>query len=127
MNKLLAEFFGTFWLVFAGCGSAVFGRVFRMRQNNSLASVCSAYRLAFRFDRIDHGVCRWAYLPSGHFNPAVTLGLVAVAVFRQKDAAGYIACGIVNGRRGVIFHRFGQTGAGFRAVCVHSYADLSPG
>ena len=88
MNKLLAEFFGTFWLVFAGCGSAVLAAGFNGEGSNlgigfvgvSLAFGLTVLTMAYAVGHIS----------GGHFNPAVTLGLVAGGRFQAKDAAGYI-------------------------------------
>lgn len=52
-RKLAAECFGTFWLVFGGCGSAVLAAAFP-ELGIGFAGV--------RFDRSHHGICRWPYL-----------------------------------------------------------------
>ena len=84
MSKLTAEFFGTFWLVFGGCGSAVLAAAFP-GVGIGLLGVSLAFGLT---------VLTMAYavghVSGGHFNPAVTLGLVAAGRFKLKDAVGYI-------------------------------------
>ena len=53
MSKTFAEFFGTFWLVFGGCGSAIFAA----SVNLGIGYVGVAF--AFGFNRINHGLrCR---------------------------------------------------------------------
>ena len=84
MRKLLAEFFGTFWLVFGGCGAAVFAAGVP-NIGIGLAGVSLAFGLT---------VLTMAYavghISGGHFNPAVTLGLWAGGRFSSKEIAPYI-------------------------------------
>lgn len=84
MRKLLAEFFGTFWLVFGGCGAAVFSAGVP-DIGIGLAGVALAFGLT---------VLTMAYavghISGGHFNPAVTLGLWAGGRFSNKEIAPYI-------------------------------------
>ncbi|STM39799.1 aquaporin Z [Escherichia coli] len=55
-RKLAAECFGTFWLVFGGCGSAVLAAGFP-----ELGIGFAGVALAFRSDRSDDGLCCWSY------------------------------------------------------------------
>lgn len=91
MKKLFAEFFGTFWLVFGGCGSAVLAAAYP-ELGIGFAGVALAFGLT---------VLTMAYavghISGGHFNPAVTLGLVAGARFQAKDAISYIIAQVVGG------------------------------
>ncbi len=84
MNKLTAEFFGTFWLVFGGCGSAVLAATFP-GVGIGLLGVSLAFGLT---------VLTMAYavghVSGGHFNPAVTIGLVSAGRFKAMDAVGYV-------------------------------------
>ena len=84
MKKLLAEFFGTFWLVFGGCGSAVFA-VGVPDIGIGLLGVSLAFGLT---------VLTMAYavghISGGHFNPAVSFGLWAGGRFDAKDLVPYI-------------------------------------
>lgn len=55
-RKLTAECFGTFWLVFGGCGSAVLAAGFP-----ELGIGFAGVALAVRSDRSDDGLCCWSY------------------------------------------------------------------
>ena len=79
-RKLVAEMIGTFWLVFAGCGSAIFADEHIGYLGISLAFGLTVLTMAATVGPIS----------GGHFNPAVTLGLVAGGRFPAKDAPMYI-------------------------------------
>ncbi|OYX26701.1 MAG: aquaporin Z [Flavobacteriales bacterium 32-35-8] len=89
MKKLFAEFFGTFWLVFGGCGSAIFAAGFP-DLGIGFAGVALAFGLT---------VLTMAYavghISGGHFNPAVSLGLWAGGRFPAKDLLSYIIAQLI--------------------------------
>jgi aquaporin Z len=91
MNKLSAECFGTFWLVFGGCGSAVLAAAFP-ELGIGFAGVALAFGLT---------VLTMAYavggISGGHFNPAVTLGLTLGGRFEAKDLIPYWIAQLVGG------------------------------
>jgi aquaporin Z len=84
IKKLSAEFFGTFWLVFGGCGSAVLAATFP-ELGIGFAGVSLAFGLT---------VLTMAYavggISGGHFNPAVSVGLMMGGRFAAKDLPAYI-------------------------------------
>jgi len=84
MKKLFAEFFGTYWLVFGGCGSAIFAAGIP-NLGIGFAGVALAFGLT---------VLTMAYavghISGGHFNPAVSFGLWAGGRFSAKDLIPYI-------------------------------------
>lgn len=84
MKKLFAEFFGTFWLVFGGCGAAVFAAGVP-EIGIGLAGVSLAFGLTVL--TMAHAV---GHISGGHFNPAVSFGLMVSGRFPAKDLAPYI-------------------------------------
>ncbi|MFV9551993.1 aquaporin Z [Algibacter sp. PT7-4] len=85
MKKLLAEFFGTFWLVFGGCGSAIFAAGFP-----DLGIGFVGVSLAFGLTVLTMAYAV-GHISGGHFNPAVSFGLWAAGKFEAKSLLGYIA------------------------------------
>lgn len=90
-KRLFAEFFGTFWLVFGGCGSAVLAAAYP-QLGIGFAGVALAFGLT---------VVTMAYavghISGGHFNPAVTLGLFAGGRFAAKDVIPYVIAQVIGG------------------------------
>ncbi|NTU72031.1 MAG: aquaporin Z [Coriobacteriia bacterium] len=125
MRKLSAEFFGTFWLVFGGCGSAVLAAgvtdVGIGWLGVALAFGLTVMTMAFAVGHIS----------GGHFNPAVSLGLWAGKRFDGKDLVPYIVTQILAAvvAAGVLY--VVASGApGFTLAdgfAANGYAEHSPG
>ncbi|GAO42204.1 aquaporin Z [Flavihumibacter petaseus] len=124
-QKLLAEFFGTFWLVLGGCGSAVLAAAFP-DLGIGFAGVALAFGLT---------VLTMAYavgpVSGGHFNPAVSVGLWAAGRFPGSALPGYIisqVLGAIAGAAVLYFIASGKEGfsldGGFAA---NGYGEHSPG
>lgn len=90
-RKLAAECFGTFWLVFGGCGSAVLAAAFP-ELGIGFVGVALAFGLTVLTMAFAVG-----HISGGHFNPAVTLGLWAGGRFPAKEVIGYIVAQVVGG------------------------------
>src|SRR6202522_4103127 len=88
-RRVGAEFFGTFWLTFAGCGSAVLAAGFPVLGIGFLG-VALAFGLT---------VLTMAYavghISGGHFNPAVTVGLWAAGRCANKHVVPYIVAQVI--------------------------------
>lgn len=91
MRNYAAEFFGTFWLVFGGCGSAIFAAGIP-ELGIGYAGVALAFGLT---------VLTMAYavghISGGHFNPAVSFGLMASGRFDAKQLIPYIVAQVLGG------------------------------
>ncbi len=79
-RKLAAECFGTFWLVFGGCGSAAY-----WPQASRIRHWFCRRGVGVRSDRLTMAFAV-GHISGGHFNPAVTIGLWAGGRFRQKKS-----------------------------------------
>lgn len=84
MRKLFAEFFGTYWLVFGGCGSALFAAGI-----SNLGIGFAGVALAFGLTVLTMAYAV-GHISGGHFNPAVSFGLWAGGRFSAKDLLSYI-------------------------------------
>lgn len=91
MKKLFAEFFGTFWLVFGGCGSAIFAAGF---PDLGIGFVGVALAFGLTVLTMAYAV---GHISGAHFNPAVTIGLWAGGMFPAKELLGYIIAQVVGG------------------------------
>lgn len=100
-KKLVAEFIGTFWLVFGGCGSAVLAAAFTGEKlNDSLpfplgigfVGVSLAFGLTVM--TMAYGV---GHISGGHFNPAVSFGLWACKRFPGSELLPYIVAQVLGG------------------------------
>ncbi len=83
MRKLLAEFFGTYWLVFGGCGSALFAAGIP-----DLGIGFAGVSLAFGLTVLTMAYAV-GHISGGHFNPAVSFGLWASGRFSAKELVPY--------------------------------------
>ncbi|SEP57894.1 aquaporin Z [Basfia succiniciproducens] len=111
MKKLFAEFFGTFWLVFGGCGSAVLAAAYP-----ELGIGFTGVALAFGLTVLTMAYAV-GHISGGHFNPAVTLGLVAGGRFQAKEAFSYILAQVVGGVMGAtVLYAIASGKVGFDAV-----------
>jgi len=128
-RKLGAEFLGTFWLVLGGCGAAVLAAGFKPETNLGigLVGVSLAFGLA-----VLTGAYALGHISGGHFNPAITVGLVAGRRFPARDAGGYIVAQVLGGTFAASVlatiasgaHGFSIRGSGFAA---NGYGNQSPG
>ena len=125
MKKLFAEFFGTFWLVFGGCGSAVFSAAYP-ELGIGFLGVALAFGLT---------VLTMAYavghISGAHFNPAVSFGLWAAGRFEGKNLLGYVLAQLIGAlvAAGTLFLILSGK-PGFETVggfASNGYGVLSPG
>jgi len=124
MKRSIAEFFGTFWLVFGGCGAAVLAAAFPAL-GIGFAGVALAFGLT---------VLTMAYaighISGCHLNPAVTLGLVAGKRFPANEILPYWLAQVLGGAvaAGVLYVIFtGQPTWTLGGFASNGYAAHSPG
>lgn len=123
-RRLGAEFFGTFWLVFGGCGSAVLAAAFP-ELGIGFLGVALAFGLTVLTMAYTVG-----YISGGHFNPAVTVGLFAAGRFRGADVIPYVIAQVVAAicAAAVLYViASGKAGWTIGAFAANGYGDLSPG
>lgn len=125
MNKYGAEFFGTFWLVLGGCGSAVLAATFP-DVGIGLLGVSLAFGLT---------VLTMAYaighISGCHLNPAVSIGLWAGGRFPAKELLPYIVAQVLGGIvAGGVLYLIASGKAGFdvsAGFASNGYGAHSPG
>lgn len=124
MKKYFAELFGTFWLVFGGCGSAIFAAGFP-ELGIGFVGVSLAFGLT---------VLTMAYavghISGGHFNPAVSFGLWAGGKFSAKELIPYIISQLIGAILAAAALYVIVTGkSGFESIggfAANGYGQLSP-
>ena len=123
-KKLAAEFFGTFWLVFGGCGSAVLAAGFP-QLGIGFAGVALAFGLTVLTMAFAVGG-----ISGGHFNPAVSLGLAVGGRFSWAELVPYWVMQVTGGlAAGTVLFIIASGAPGFVAggFASNGYGDLSPG
>ncbi|MHB1111151.1 MAG: aquaporin Z [Devosia sp.] len=123
-RKLSAELFGTFWLVFSGCGSALLAagipEVGIGFVGVSLAFGLSLLTMAYAVGGIS----------GGHFNPAVSLGLAVAGRFAWTELLPYWIAQLIGGVAGaavLYLVASGTTGFSAGGFASNGYDALSPG
>jgi aquaporin Z len=125
VRRCTAEFIGTFWLVFGGCGSAVFAASFP-EVGIGLLGVSFAFGLT---------VLTMAYaighISGCHLNPAVSIGLVAGGRFKFAELVPYIIAQVIGGIAGAgVLYLIASGKADFKLAdgfASNGYGEHSPG
>jgi aquaporin Z len=125
MNKYIAEFIGTFWLVLGGCGSAVLAAAFP-DVGIGLLGVSLAFGLT---------VLTMAYaighISGCHLNPAVSIGLWASGRFGATDLVPYIIAQVAGAvAAGGVLYLIASGTAGFdvsAGFASNGFGEHSPG
>jgi aquaporin Z len=124
VRKLGAEFLGTFWLTFGGCGAAVLAAGFPQLGIGfvgvSLAFGLTVLTMAYAVGHIS----------GGHFNPAVTLGLWSAGKFSAADIPGYIGAqvaGAVAAAFLLLLVASGKPDFAVGGFASNGFGELSPG
>jgi aquaporin Z len=123
-KKLAAEFFGTFWLVFCGCGSAVLAAAFP-----DLGIGFYGVALAFGLTVVTM-VYAVGGISGGHFNSAVSVGMVVGGRMPASDLVGYIIAQVIGAIvAAAVLYVIASGKADFSpgSFAANGYGDLSPG
>ncbi|RYU64933.1 aquaporin Z [Aliivibrio finisterrensis] len=125
MNKYMAEFIGTFWLVLGGCGSAVLAAGFP-ELGIGFVGVALAFGLTVLTMAFAIG-----HISGCHLNPAVSIGLWVGGRFDVKDLVPYIISQVLGGiAAGGILYLIASGQAGFDLAggfASNGFGEHSPG
>ena len=132
-RKAIAEVLGTLWLVLGGTGSAVLAAAFMPDTNLGIGLV--GVSLAFGLTVVTAAYAL-GHISGGHFNPAVTLGVLAARRIEAREAVVYVVAQVVGAILGsavVLAIATGTdgftlgTGSGESDLAANGFADHSPG
>jgi aquaporin Z len=123
-RRVIAEFFGTFWLVFGGCGAAVLAAGF---PNFGIGFLGVAFAFGLTVLTMAYAV---GHISGGHFNPAVTIGLWCAGRCASKHVIPYVIIQVIGAIAAaavlwvIASGKPGWVPGGFAS---DGYGDLSPG
>ena len=124
MAKLLSEFIGTFMLVSAVCGAALFTAAF---PGNAAGILGVSFAVGLTVLAMAYAV---GHVSGGHFNPAVTCGLWAAGKFDTKEIPAYIAAQVIGGACAALtFYliAIGKSDIALGNFASNGYGSASPG
>jgi aquaporin Z len=132
-NKLLAEFFGTLWLTFGGCGSAVLAAKFIALEGATplnlgigLVGVSLAFGLTVLTMAFAIG-----HISGCHLNPPVSVGLLVGGRFKASELPGYVVAQVLGSIAGAgILYLIASGQSGFSlsgGFASNGYGEHSPG
>lgn len=132
-NKLLAEFFGTFWLVFGGCGSAVLAAKFMGADgltsfNLGIGLVGVSFAFGLTVLTMAYAI---GHISGCHLNPAVSIGLWVGGRFSKAELLPYIVAQVLGAIAGAaVLWVIASGQSGFSAAggfAANGFGDHSPG
>src|SRR5579864_3785138 len=124
-KRSIAEFIGTFWLVFGGCGSAVLAAAF---PNLGIGFVGVALAFGLTLLTMAYAI---GHVSGAHLNPAVSVGLWAGGRFKLAELPGYIIAQVAGAIAGAgVLYLIASGKAGFdvhAGFASNGYGAHSPG
>lgn len=124
-RKFSAEFLGTFWLVFGGCGSAVLAAAF---PGLGIGFLGVAFAFGLTVMTMAYAI---GHISGCHLNPAVTVGLVVAKRFPASEMGAYIVAQVAGGiAAGAALFLIASGKPGFSLAggfASNGYAEHSPG
>jgi len=125
MKRATAEFIGTFWLVFGGCGSAVLAAKF---PDTGIGFLGVALAFGLTVLTMAYAV---GHISGGHFNPAVTVGLYTAKRIPAADVTPYVIAQLVGAIAGAaVLYVIASGKPGFSVAdgfAANGYSEHSPG
>lgn len=124
LRRVVAEFFGTFWLTFGGCGAAVLSAAF---PELGIGFLGVAFAFGLTVLSMAYAV---GHISGGHFNPAVTLGLWSAGRCANIHVVPYIVAqvaGAILGAGLLYLIASGKAGWEVGGFATNGYGELSPG
>jgi aquaporin Z len=130
--RAAAEFIGTFWLTFGGCGSAVLAATFLTGGEPRLLLGIGFLGVSFAFGlTVLTGAYAFGHISGGHFNPAVSFGLWAGRRFPASHLVPYIIAQVAGAIvAAAVLYLIASGREGFSlagGLASNGYGDLSPG
>lgn len=124
-KRASAEFLGTFWLVFGGCGSAVLAAAF---PNVGIGLLGVSFAFGLTVLTMAYGI---GHISGCHLNPAVSVGLVVGKRFPASELLHYVIAQVLGGIAGAgVLYVIASGKAGFDLAggfASNGYAEHSPG
>ncbi len=126
MKKNLAEFFGTFWLVLGGCGSAVLAANFASQPFIGIGLVGVSLAFGLTVLTIAYSL---GHISGAHLNPAVTIGLWAGGRVSGSSILPYVISQILGGIAAatVLYVIATGNGSDIGGFAANGYGEHSPG
>jgi aquaporin Z len=123
MKKYVAEFIGTGWLVFGGCGSALLAAGFP-DMGIGFVGVSLAFGLTVLTIAYSLG-----HISGAHLNPAVTIGLYMGGRIESKDVVPYIIAQVLGGivAAGALYIIVTGNGSSIGTFAANGFGEHSPG
>lgn len=132
-NKMIAEFFGTFWLVFGGCGSAVLAAMFLTPGDNPVQLGIGFVGVALAFGlTVMTMAFAIGHISGCHLNPAITIGLVVGGRHPKSEMIPYIIAQVIGAIAGAaVLYLIASGKPGFSAsesgFASNGFGEHSPG
>jgi aquaporin Z len=123
-RRVIAEFFGSWWLVLGGCGAAVLSATF---PNTGIGFLGVAFAFGLTVLTMAYAV---GHISGGHFNPAVTIGLWTAGRCASKHVIPYIIAQVIGAIVAALvlwLIASGKPGWVAGGFASNGYGDLSPG
>lgn len=126
MNKLTAEFVGTFWLVLGGCGSAMLAATFGNADGINIGLVGVSFAFGLTVLTMAYAISN---VSGGHFNPAVSVGLAMGGRFSWSELPQYIIAQVAGAIVAALVLAVIVSGNGSEigTLASNGYGDASPG